>query len=248
MDLKESFLSREEADGHWYYRAKADAMLRSLRRYSFESVSDIGAGSGFFAWQLLKMTAVKRAVCLDTGYKEDFEETVNGKPLVFKRVHDRVESIDTDLVLMMDVLEHIEDDIGFLQTCVRGAPSGTCFFITVPAFQFLWSGHDVYLDHFRRYTLKAVEGLMKSAGLSVTRGHYFYGALFPVAMAGRLADRAVRMIGGGGGGGRVEPECRMKSHHPAINRAALAMCHGEIPLMRLNRLAGLTAVVLARKP
>ncbi|MGI9249597.1 MAG: methyltransferase domain-containing protein [Pseudohongiellaceae bacterium] len=236
MDLKESFISREEAARHWYYQSKANAMLHSLRDITFDSATDIGAGSGFFAEQLLQASPIPEAICLDTGYERDREEAVGNKRLIYRR---ELATIDTNLVLMMDVLEHIEDDLGFLKDCVGKAATGTHFFITVPAFQFLWSGHDVYLEHFRRYNLSEIKKLVKAAGLEVIRGHYYFGALFPVPLITRLIERILH---------KQHTGSKLKHHHPLINRVAHTICRAEIPLMRLNKLAGLTAVVLARKP
>src|SRR6185312_16486006 len=57
-----------------------------------------------------------------------------------------------DLVVMLDVLEHLEDDhAGLAAVLTRLAPGGF-FLATVPAFPMLWSSHDVSHHHFRRYS------------------------------------------------------------------------------------------------
>src|SRR4051812_25318096 len=61
--------------------------------------------------------------------------------------------------------------------------------VTVPAFQFLWSGHDVFLEHKRRYTLASLHSTIESAGLEIIRSRYFFGVLLPVVGAGRLWGR-----------------------------------------------------------
>ena len=80
---------------------------------------------------------------------------------------------DCDLVLMMDVLEHVDDDRGLLRHYAAKVPPGAHFVVTVPAFGFLWSGHDVFLEHKRRYRLTEIETVMRDAGLAVARGAYF---------------------------------------------------------------------------
>ena len=66
---------------------------------------------------------------------------------------------------MIDVLEHVDDDQTLLQSYVERAPRSASVLISVPAFQFLWSGHDVFLEHRRRYTRAQVEALVRRAGL-----------------------------------------------------------------------------------
>jgi hypothetical protein len=60
----------------------------------------------------LKDTELTESTCVDPGYSADRDETVSGKPLSFRRHSDRSEA---DLVLMMDVIEHVENDIGLVE-------------------------------------------------------------------------------------------------------------------------------------
>ena len=78
---------------------------------------------------------------------------------------------------------------GLVRHYATKVPSGAHFLVTVPAFRFLWSGHDVFLEHKRRYTLAEIEQTMRDAGLEVVRGAYYFGLVFPLAAAVRLATR-----------------------------------------------------------
>ena len=89
---------------------------------------------------------------------------------------------------MMDVLEHVDDDRGLVRHYAGKVPAGAHFLVTVPAFRFLWSGHDVFLEHKRRYRLREIEATMRDAGLEIVRGAYYFGLIFPLAAAVRLAD------------------------------------------------------------
>jgi hypothetical protein len=80
--------------------------------------------------------------------------------------------------ILMDVLEHIHSDTSFLQEILAKMPASSFVFITVPAFQFLFSGHDVCLKHYRRYNRKQLLALIKAANLRVEKCHYFYASLF----------------------------------------------------------------------
>jgi SAM-dependent methyltransferase len=236
VDLKEIDILADGISAHWYYRAKAEAMRRLLDGDA-RSVLDVGAGSGFFSRHLLATTRATEACCVDPSYEADRDEVEAGKPLHFRQ---RVETSDADLVLMMDVLEHVDDDVGLAAEYVAKVKPGARFLISVPAFQFLWSGHDVFLEHRRRYTLPQIEATVARSGLEVIAGNYYFGGVFPLAASIRLAQNLR--------GGAVEARSQLKRHHPLVNSALSAVCALEAPLQRWNRAFGLSAFVLARKP
>ena len=141
-----------------------------------------------------------------------------------------------DLVLMMDVLEHVPDDAALLSEYLDVVAPGTPVFITVPAFQFLWSGHDVYLEHYRRYTLSRLKQTIGNAGAQADVMHYYFGAIFPAAAAVRLARR-----------GNQATQSDMGAVPGPVNAALKMICGAERRIMRINRLAGLSAVALCRR-
>jgi len=234
MDLKEEDILGADIGRHWYYRSKAAALRRAVRRAPFRHILDVGAGSGFFSRHLLAETAAQSAICVDPGYANERDETLAAKPVRYLRNVGRVEC---DLVLMMDVLEHVDDDRGLVRDYATRVPAGAHFLVTVPAFKFLWSGHDVFLEHKRRYRLDEIEQVLRDAGLEVVRGCYYFGLVFPLAAAVRLA---VQRSG--------EAKTSLKRHGALSNGLLAAACAVELPFFPANRLAGLTAFVLARKP
>lgn len=237
MDLKELEILGDQVERHWYYQAKAAALLRLIGDLSPRCLVDVGAGSGFFSRQVLARTGAESATCVDPGYPADSDTAAAGKPLLFRR---DAAGITGDLVLLMDVLEHVDDDVGLLRLYADPAPAGARFVITVPAFQWLWSGHDVFLEHRRRYTLPQIEAVARAAGLEVERGAYYFGAVFPLAAGARLAGRLLS-------GGREEAKSQMRRHGALANAILLGACRAELPVFPANRLAGLSAFVRARK-
>ena len=233
MDLKEEDILGSDIGRHWYYQSKAAALRRMVGGLRPQRLPDVGAGSGFFSRHLLANGA-QSALCVDVGYERSWDETVGGKPVLYRRDCD---ATDCDLVLMMDVLEHVDNDAGLVSHYATKVPSGAHFLVTVPAFRFLWSGHDVFLEHKRRYTLAEIEQTMRTAGLDVVRGAYFFGAVFPLAAAIRLATR-----------NDPTPRSTLKKHDALTNGLLAAACALELPLFPINRLAGLSAFVLAKKP
>lgn len=234
MDLKEEDILGADIGRHWYYRSKATALRRAVSGLSPRRLLDIGAGSGFFSRDLLERTAAESALCVDIGYPADRDDSVAGKPVRFRR---DTGPTDCDLVLMMDVLEHVDDDRGLLRHYAGKVPPGAHFLVTVPAFPFLWSGHDVFLEHKRRYRLPQIEQAMEVAGLEVVRGSYYFAAIFPIAAALRLIDRNT-----------TEPRSSLSKQGAVANGLLAAACAAELPFFPFNRLAGLSAFVLARKP
>lgn len=237
MDLKEADIIGPDPLGHWYYKSKAQAMARLIGPEHPSVILDVGAGSGFFSGYLLDTSSAREAWCVDTGYAEERDERRGSKPLHFRR---GIESCPADLVLLMDVLEHVDDDLGLLRSYVERVPRGARFLISVPAFSFLWSDHDVFLEHRRRYRLGEVEELVLKAGLTAERAAYFFGSVFPLAAAIRLSQRVMPAR-------NAPPRSQLVRHHPAVNAALAGLCRLELPLMRFNRLAGLSAFCLARK-
>jgi SAM-dependent methyltransferase len=235
MDLKEMAILNGDPSTHWYYRSKARAMLAMLGRCSPNCVLDVGAGSGFFSRYLLEHTNATEAWCLDTGYAEDWDAVQSGKPVRYRR---EISNSPADLVLMMDVLEHVDDDRALLSGCADKVRRGGNVLISVPAFQWLWSEHDEFLEHRRRYSLERLEQLVESSGLKVLASAYYFGFVLPIAAAGRLPsllwDRAHR-----------RPRSQLVRHSPLVNQVLSRICAAEIPMMRANRLGGLTAFCLA---
>jgi SAM-dependent methyltransferase len=96
-----------------------------------------------------------------------------------------------DLILLCDVIEHVEDDVGLLrQLCREHLTPGGLAMVTVPAFQALFSEHDRFLKHHRRYSLSRLRDAIASAGLVIAEDGYLFGSLLPArAAATAIGDR-----------------------------------------------------------
>ena len=235
MDLKEVGLLGADEGGHWYYASKACALQRCLSDRKPEGILDVGAGSGFFSKMLLRRTTAQSAICVDPGYTEEWSETVDGKPISFRRASPVGYA---DVVLLMDVIEHVDDDVGLLRSYAASARPGTRFVVSVPAFSWLWSRHDDFLEHRRRYTLSQTLRVLSEAGLSPSAGFYFFGVLFPAVVAQRLWNR-VRDA--------ERPRSDLRQHHPLTNAILAGICRAECAIASHNKAFGLTAFGVAEK-
>lgn len=175
MDLKEAEGINPKT--HWYYQSKSEAVLKAISRHAADPrfIVDIGAGSGFFTQQILETYPDSTGVCIDVNYDAS---TLKSDPRIEFTNQDLPRLGDT--YLFMDVLEHVEDDLKLLTEYLAPAPAGAIIVITVPAFNSLWSNHDEYLGHFRRYERKEVERLAIKTGLQVLESRYIFSTIFPL--------------------------------------------------------------------
>jgi SAM-dependent methyltransferase len=236
MDLKEEAILGPAIKDHWYYVSKGRALRMILGGEPVAEVLDVGAGSGVFTRQLLDFGLARRGVCVDPGYDAEHVETHNGREIAFLRA---VDEVPQKLILMMDVLEHVDNDIGLLREYTDRMPPDGRVLITVPAFQFLWSGHDVFLEHRRRYTLSHIEKVARQAGLRILKGRYFFAALFPLVAVTRLRDQFQLRAG------KTEAKSQLKLTSSFVNNTLVRIHDVErVMLFPINRLVGLTAFCL----
>ena len=154
------------------------------------------------------------ATCVDTGYSRDRDEQHSGKPISFRRT---ITTSNADLVLAMDVIEHVADDRGLIRAYQRLVPRGTKFIFSVPAFNFLWSGHDVFLEHYRRYTLRSLCTAISDSGLEVDWAHYYFATVFPLAATIRLMERLK-------GVDARKPKSQLQKHSKIVDAALSTFC------------------------
>jgi SAM-dependent methyltransferase len=96
---------------------------------------------------------------------------------------------ENDLIVLLDVLEHINDDEKSLSILKNWAKSKGKLLITVPAYQFLWTKHDELHHHKRRYTVGQLKKIIENNGWNVNYISYFNSFLFPLALIARLKDK-----------------------------------------------------------
>lgn len=160
------------------------------------SVLDVGAGDGYLAGALLaEMKPGSRVVCFDPLYRDDelTRFSAASPNVTFTR---SAPGERFDIVLLLDVIEHVEHDRPFLSGFVTTnlADHGVAL-ISVPAWQRLFTEHDVGLKHFRRYSPAAVRDLAGDCGLSIrSSGGLFHGPLLPRALTA-LREAAARRLG-----------------------------------------------------
>jgi len=95
-----------------------------------------------------------------------------------------------DIVVMLDVLEHIEDDMSALAKVRSCMSRDGVLILTVPAYGWLWSSHDVTNAHFRRYSARQLRARLESSGFRVEQIGYMFAGLVPPKLMMRWLEMA----------------------------------------------------------
>jgi SAM-dependent methyltransferase len=178
---------------HWWYTARRRVLSaligREIKLPGNARILEIGCGTGHNVPMLRGFGAVD-AVELDDDARSVASERL-GMKVIGASLPELagVEEGRYDLVALLDVIEHVEDDHAGLASIVRRLAPGGRVLITVPAHQWMWSAHDQLNHHHRRYSKKKFKALIVGAGLKIDRISYFNSLLFPVAVAARLAGK-----------------------------------------------------------
>ena len=190
----------EHDQTHWWYTARRRVLAAFIRREITLSANpkilEIGCGTGhnvpmlrgFGAVDAVELDPAARAVASERLGIEVMGASLPGL--------EGIAECHYDLVAILDVIEHVEDDSAGLAAITRLLKSGGKVLITVPAHQWMWSAHDRLNHHHRRYSKKTLTELVAGAGLRLEQMRYFNSLLFPLAVVARLASKATGREGG----------------------------------------------------
>jgi SAM-dependent methyltransferase len=222
---------------HWWWRSREGAVLDELARLNSSGrwgrILDVGCGDGLFFPKLARLGAVEGVE--PNGSIISAYDRPDG--------HIHLAAFDEgfqpgklyDLILMLDVLEHLPDPIGALRRaeCLL-KPEGTLI-VTVPAFNLLWTRHDDLNEHIVRFTRSSLKRVLSSGGFVVRRSRYTYYWLF----GAKLVVRGLQVVMPGGS--RIP-----KIPPPCVNRTLIALCGLERKLLGgLNPPFGSSLLVVA---
>jgi len=176
---------------HWWFRARREILARVIARLGLPEQADvleIGAGTGGNL-AMLGVYGRVSAVEMDP-FAREYASRISGIPVAYGCLPDALPFADNafDLICLLDVLEHIDNDCDALRRVHALLKPGGRAVVTVPAYQWLYGAHDRAHHHVRRYTATQLALRARGAGLAVMRSGYFNALLFPPIALHRLHE------------------------------------------------------------
>jgi ubiquinone/menaquinone biosynthesis C-methylase UbiE len=175
-------------ENHWWWMGRRQLLKQLIPRNPNQKILDIGCGTGETLSYIHTLYNKSQLYGVDTS-----DVAIN---FAKKRGHKNIQKASAlklpfttgtfDVVLFLDVLEHIPTDEKALLEAKRVLIPGGVIIITAPALQFIWSRHDTMQDHVRRYTRRRIRYLSKRTGLSINFLSYFNFFLSPPIILLRL--------------------------------------------------------------
>jgi SAM-dependent methyltransferase len=181
---------------HWWFLARRRILERLIGRVvqppKKARILEVGCGTGHNL-AMLKSFGKVEASELDRCARALANKRLRGKVKEAKLPDlSMFERNAYDLIALLDVLEHVPDDLASLRAIHRRLKPGGALLLTVPANAWMWSAHDAAHHHFRRYSKKQLEELFLRSGLEVQLLSYFNSLLFPLVAAARIAGKVRR--------------------------------------------------------
>jgi SAM-dependent methyltransferase len=183
----------EHDSTHWWYVARrdilADYIARHVKPPKGARILEIGCGTGHNLPMLGAFGEVD-AIEIDPAAAAIASQRL-GKPVGSSPLPELtgVAEGQYDLIAVLDVIEHIDDDVAALRAMAKRLKPGGKILIAVPAHQWMWSAHDVVNHHKRRYSKATLTDALRKAGLGWSQLRWFNSLLFPAAIAARVAGK-----------------------------------------------------------
>jgi SAM-dependent methyltransferase len=191
MDRDYELQTHRVEDRHWWYRGRRivlEGVIAGLGLPANARILDAGCGSGRNMIELARHGVVTGVELSETSVEaaraRDSGEVIAGSVLEMPFPDGAF-----DLAVSLDVIEHLQDDVSALRELRRTVAPGGSLLVTVPAYQWLWSGHDEINHHHRRYTKRSLELAAQRAGWNQVRSTYFNSLLLPAAIILRVLER-----------------------------------------------------------
>jgi SAM-dependent methyltransferase len=181
---------------HWWFLARRRILKALIQRVvrppNRARILEVGCGTGHNLAMLKEFGRVEASE-LDRCARALANKRLPGKVKEAKLPDlSMFERNGYDLIALLDVLEHVPDDLGSLRAIHRRLKPGGALLMTVPANPWMWSAHDAAHHHFRRYTKKQLQELFLRSGLEIQLLSYFNSLLFPLVAAARIVGKITR--------------------------------------------------------
>ncbi len=235
-------------DSYWWFVGR-HRLIESLLTSHFgtstasdRTLLDIGCGTGAMSSRLRRWGRVVSAdfspLALQFSRRRGLSALVTADAMRLPFA-----SNSFDVLIAMDMLEHLPDDALALKEFYRVLKPGGIIIATVPAYPHLWSEHDVALMHFRRYVRSELRSRFSEAGFRLSKVSHTMTLLYPVvALQRRLNARRPQSE-------TTTPQATMPIFPASINRALTSLMTMENAVSRrVNFPFGVTILCIATKP
>ena len=186
----------EVEKSHWWFRVRRNIIFWIFSKYKIRKdakVLDYGCGSGFLVGEFQEkgfdafgVDIFKEAIEFGSGRRINNLSQESGVKVNFSDSY-------FDVILAMDVIEHIEDDKSAIKEIERLLKPGGYLIITVPAYQWMWGVQDEVAHHFRRYNVSSLLKIVDSSSFSVLKKSYFNTFLFFPIVAVRFVSKLFKI-------------------------------------------------------
>ena len=193
MDESLYHIHYQQEESHWWFAARSEIVRQVIERFGNlkpgDTILDIGCGTGAILKELSKkynavgidMSPLAIEYSKKRGLKNVFQMTVQEFPR---------DKFNVKAVLLLDVIEHIDDDVDVLKNAREIVGQDGRVIITVPAYMWMWSSHDLVNHHKRRYTSKTLRAALAKAGLEPVKMTYYNTLLFPLAAVRKILGKS----------------------------------------------------------
>lgn len=184
---RDAFLLLHDMEDSWWYRGRAAVVLsvlvRKIGHFSPRDALDFGAGYGGMGESL--KTLCPRVYAFEPDVTASAVASTRGYTKIFSSAEEAL-ARRYSLIGLFDVVEHMKDDRAGIESMKRALVPDGYLLITVPAFPYLWSVHDINHHHYRRYTKTTLRKLLEANGFEVAYISYWNTTLFIPAALMRL--------------------------------------------------------------
>jgi SAM-dependent methyltransferase len=233
---------------YWWFQGRMRLIQSVLKTFLPEPprpgrVLDVGCGTGLMMQEVkgwrptgVDFSMLALQFCRDRGLANLAHADVVNLPF---------QDGSLDLILALDMMEHVERDDLLIREFNRVLRPGGCIMATVPAHPYLWSDHDVALHHFRRYTWSSMRSLLKSAKFRPIKFSYGICLVHPLIVVFRMLQRLWQRSTGVD---NPQPKTHLIALPSIVNSFLIGLLRIEARLIRVMNLPfGTSLVVLARK-
>jgi SAM-dependent methyltransferase len=230
---------------NFWFRARNELILWALKQFGpgFQSLFEIGCGTGFVLWGINKMFHGKRLFGSDV-YIEGLTFAAKRLPnATFMQMDARQIPYfeEFDVVAAFDVLEHIDEDEYVLSAIHEALKPAGLLLVTVPQHMWLWSRIDESACHVRRYTANDLIDKIQRNGFRILHTTSFVTTLLPLMIASRVRQQYTSP-------GNYDAMAELKLH-PDLNNLLYQLLSMEISIITkgVNLPMGGSRLAVAKK-